>query len=159
MRLDAALPRQHHQPRMPVTHLTLADLRNTDRMSEPNVEEIVARMEGQIGDPWHDIDWADLRALIASWRGRGEALKQISEFTRTAYSASGKDDREFPSEEAAIALAILAAEPASGEKEHENVDVRDRISSVSASGEDGYLDGEKRSVAPPPGPPQGEEEA
>ena len=65
MRLNAALPRQHNQPFMPVTHLTLADLRRVDTMDELNIEEIVARIEAG-----HEQHRPDLCALIASWRSR-----------------------------------------------------------------------------------------
>ena len=39
-------------------------------MSEPSLDQIVGDAE-----TWGTIDTADLRALIASWRERGEALK------------------------------------------------------------------------------------
>jgi hypothetical protein len=42
-------------------------------MTEPSVEEIVARIE--VG---HEQHRPDLRALIASWRERGEALEKIA---------------------------------------------------------------------------------
>ena len=43
-------------------------------MTEPSVEEIVAKMEFMLTNGQFYADPGPLRALIASWRKRGEAL-------------------------------------------------------------------------------------
>lgn len=62
-------------------------------MTEPSIEEIVARVELDLGRPpdAHEPDEAfvggiiyvgELRALIASWRERGEALEGIVQWSK-----------------------------------------------------------------------------
>jgi len=51
-------------------------------MSEPSVDEIVAHFErhhAQVEDLASVTPAAHVRALIASWRERGEALKEIAD--------------------------------------------------------------------------------
>ena len=71
-------------------------------MSEPSVEEIVARVELDLGRPPdpHEPDEAfvggiiyvgELRAVIASWRERGEALKPFAD-AHFYYNDAGKPD-------------------------------------------------------------------
>ena len=47
-------------------------------MSEPTLEEIVARLE-KFTSMFAPDSLQDIGALIASWRERGEALRQIAE--------------------------------------------------------------------------------
>jgi hypothetical protein len=104
-----------------VTHLSLHDLRKVDQMTEPSVEEIVAQIEEFILDPECD-DWqmdnSDFRALIASWRERGEALKAARTFATIQKEEA--DAHGFPDYAAKELLTVidaaLAAEPASGEE-------------------------------------------
>ena len=103
-----------------MTHLSLDDLRKVDQMTEPSVEEIVAQIEEFIHDPECD-DWqmdnSHFRALIASWRERGEALKAARTFATIQKEEA--DAHGFPDyvakESLTVIDAALAAEPASGE--------------------------------------------
>jgi hypothetical protein len=49
-------------------------------MTEPSIEDIVARLEADLFTVTQD----DIRALIASWRERGEALQDIAKFSPSA---------------------------------------------------------------------------
>ena len=58
-------------------------------MTDARIEALIADFKSYVGDyPGKRIDWTveiePMRALIASWRERGEALKEIAKFSPSA---------------------------------------------------------------------------
>ena len=67
-------------------------------MNEPSIEEIVAHVEYCINSPF-EPDRDDIRALVASWRERGEALNakcEELEHARAALDAAIKFPADPP---------------------------------------------------------------
>lgn len=77
-------------------------------MSEPSVEEIVAKWEAA---PWDEEQREELAALIADWRKRGWALAEIAEMP---HGPLPNDVSSCLNDTKWIARAALLGYPASG---------------------------------------------
>jgi hypothetical protein len=73
-------------------------------MTEPSIEKIVERIECALAEQYEAITAAELRALVASWRKRGEALEP---FAKAADDYGGLPDDHIVRIELGIFVAWL----------------------------------------------------